>query len=312
MIVAVTGGTGFIGSRLVQRHVERGDEVRLLSRKLLSPAMASGAIVHAGDLLHDEGLQTFVDGADVLYHCAGQITDPALMRPLHVDGTRRLIEAGVGRIGRWVQLSSVGVYGPVLHGEVTEESAPNPVGEYETTKAESDELVLAAAGEGAFGCAVLRPSNVFGAAMSNQSLFGMIRMIERGLFFFIGRPGASANYVHVDNVVEGLLRCATLQQAEGRVFNLSDHRSMERFVAAISEALGCKVPGLRLPELPVRWMAGLLGSLPGFPLTPARVTALSNRSVYPTRRIEQELGYRHGVGMEQGLREMVAAYRSRR
>ncbi len=309
MIVAITGGTGFIGRKLVQHHLAQGDEVRVLSRRA---AAETGVTRHRGDLSSATELQSFVAGADVLYHCAGEIRDGARMQAVHVAGTQRLIEAATGRIGRWVQLSSVGAYGNQRAGVVTEQTALHPCGPYEITKVESDALVQAAALDHAFEHTILRPSNVYGADMSNQSLFGMIEMIRRGWFFFIGKPGASANYIHVDNVVAALLLCGSRSEANGQVYNLSDHRAMEQFAAIIAVALGKPMPRLRLPEWLIRLVAKLLGGMPKFPLTEARVDALTVRAIYSTGKIEHELGYRHVVAMEAGLDELVQSAQQRR
>lgn len=311
MIVAVTGGTGFIGRRLVERLLERGDTVRMLTRGSALSETSPLLEIHSCDLVTASAgeLASILDGVEVLYHCAGQLTNMQAMRALHVDATRKLAEAAAGHIRHWVQLSSVGVYGQVQQGNIDEDSAIHPLGEYEITKAESDNIVVAAASRGGFSYAILRPSNVFGARMNNQSLFRMVAMIDRGWFFYIGKPGASANYIHVDNVAEGLIRCGTMQAAQGRVFNLSDQRTLEQFVGVIAAALGRPAPRLRIP-LPIAHLVGAtLGRLPGFPLTQSRVNALTIRSTYPSTRIRQELGYRHVIAMEDGLRELVGAYR---
>jgi len=312
MIVAITGGTGFIGRKLALRCLAQGDEVRILSRyepdeqwKLYS------ANWYRADLGDVSGLSSFVDGVDVLFHCAGQLTDETMMYQLHVSGTQNLVDAASGRIKHWVQLSSVGVYGPISEGVVTEDSPLNPMGEYEVTKAESDRIVLDAAKRGAFSCSVLRPSNVFGADMKNQSLFRMIDMIERGLFFFIGKRGASANYIHVDNVVEGLLLCAVKEEARGKAFNLSDYSTIERFVQIISDALECNSPQLRMPERFARLISKSLSVITNFPLTQSRIDALSNRSLYSIDRIQKCLGYSHVISMGNALQQLVAAYKSR-
>lgn len=311
MLVAVTGGTGFIGNKLVARLLGRGDTVRLLSRSpeslahhpQLQPLHCDLRIVQTGELAN------LLEGVEVLFHCAAQLEDERLMRALHVEGTRKLVEAASHRVAHWVQLSSVGVYGPVHEGAVTEVSVLNPVGEYEVTKAESDRIAIAGAERGGYSCTILRPSNVFGADMSNLSLFALVSKIDRGQFFFIGRPGASANYIHVDNVVEALLLCAAYPAARGRVYNLSDQRTMEQLVRTIAELLGKSAPRLHVPKMVASLMAATFGRMSGFPLTPSRVQALTLRSSYPITRIEQELGYRHAVTMEEGLRELVRAYR---
>lgn len=313
MIVAITGGTGFIGKKLVARLIAEGDTVHLLTRSSKSSEDSALLEMHECNLLTVgvNELSAMLDGVDVFYHCAGQLKSPRTMRALHVDAARKLAEAASRRVRHWVQLSSVGVYGPVTEGMIAEDSALNPVGEYETTKAESDRIVVDAADKGGFTYTILRPSNVFGAGMINQSLFGMISMIDRGLFFHIGTPGASANYIHVDNVVEGLIRCGTMQTAHGRTYNLSDHCTMEEFVVMIATALGKDVPRLRLPETPVRLLARWAGRLPGFPLTEARVNALTNRAIYANGRIEKELGYRHVVSMQEGVTELVNAWKQK-
>jgi len=314
MLAAITGGTGFIGKKLVARLLERGDTVRLLTRSVTPGENSLPVEIHSCDLLTAgvADISTVLDGVEVLYHCAGQLRDTNIMRALHVDVTHKLVEAASGRVGHWVQLSSVGVYGSAAQEVITEDSILAPVGEYEITKAESDQIVVEAANRGGFSCSVLRPSNVFGAGMSNQSLFSLIAMIERGLFFYIGRPGASANYLHVNNVVEGLICCGTMRAAKGRTYNLSDHCAMERFIAIIARALGKDAPRLRLPESVVRALIKLLGNIPGMPLTEARINALTSRAVYPNTKIERELGYRHLVTMEKGLLELLASWRQQR
>lgn len=306
MIVAITGGTGFIGRKLVLSHLARGDLVRILSRR--SPVNAGfpdSVEWHYGDLSNPEGLLPFVDGTDILYHCAGEIRNTSRMTAVHIDGTNNLIESATGRVGRWVQLSSVGTYGKRQEGIVTEQTDLNPIGIYEITKAKSDELVLFASARGAFESVVLRPSNVYAAEMTNLSLFSLISMIQRGLFFFIGKSGASANYIHVDNVVAALMLCGINPLAKGNTYNLSDHRTLEQFVGLIANSLGKECPQLRLSEPLARTITQLLGNLPGFPLTSARIDALTGRSIYSIEKIKSELNYRHVISMEAGVTEIV-------
>jgi nucleoside-diphosphate-sugar epimerase len=233
------------------------------------------------------------------------------MKALHVNATHKLVKAASGRIGHWVQLSSVGVYGAVRVGCVTEDSAVCPEGHYETTKAESDQIVMNGAESGGFSCSILRPSNVFGADMTNQSLFGLIRMIDRGLFFYVGELGASANYIHVNNVIEGLIRCGTMDAARGRIFNLSDFRTIEQFTESVAYALGRSAPRLRIPSAVAHLIGQTVGRVPRFPLTASRVAALENRVQYSIEHIQQVLQYSPIISMEQGIDELVAAYQQK-
>jgi nucleoside-diphosphate-sugar epimerase len=286
MQVAITGGNGFIGRILVQKHLAQGDSVRVLSR--YDDVEEEGVEVVVGDLTQNGNyLGKLVNGVDVIYHCAGEVSDQDKMSDLHIDGTRRLAEAAKKRVGRWVQLSSVGAYGPCRSGVVTEQTPEAPVNTYEATKTKSDNIVK----QSGIPYVILRPSIVFGETMTNQSLFQMLKMIGKGLFFYIGKPGATANYVHVDDVVEALYLCATDSRAAGKIFNLSQTTSIESMVAALMA--GGRLDGRvhRLPYLPVQTLAVLFGWLPGFPLTRARVAALTGRCRYTPNRIEQELGF---------------------
>lgn len=309
MKVAITGGSGFLGRRLAAAHLQRGDEVRLLSRGRKDGQGDDGRWFQ-GDLSAEGDFRAFVDGVDILYHCAGELRDESRMAALHVDGTRRLIEAASGRIGRWVQLSSVGVYGARGAVSVTEDAPLNPANHYEKTKADSDRLVLAAAASQSFPLVILRPSIVFGPGMPNRSLHQLAGMIRRKLFFFIGPPGASANYVPVDNVIDALLACGEHPAAPGKVYNLSAWTTMENFVAALAGAMKVPVPTLRLPLLPMKLLAAVAERVPGSPLSRARVEALSSRTRFPDDKIRRELGFQHHLGLEEALGQMFSAGKS--
>lgn len=312
MIVAITGGSGFIGQKLVNRHLELGDSVRILTRKSTRHVVDTQRDVNLiyGDLVDSScDLSGLVKGVDVLYHCAGEVKNPALMHALHVDGTNRLITAAAGHVGHWVQLSSVGAYGAIANGIITEESPIAPIGPYEISKTMSDELVTQASEKGGFTCSILRPANVYGPTMSNQSLFQLISMIDRGLFFFIGRPGSTTNYIHVDNVINALLLCGRSRQDVARVYNLSDTCTLEHLVECVSGLLGRRPPRFRIPEGAARIITGLLSGFPGFPLSQSRINALTVRSSYSIGRIVRELNYAHQLSVDEGLKQMVEKWK---
>lgn len=305
-IVAVTGGTGFVGSRLVRRHLAAGDTVRVLTRRGAN-AVPPGTQAFRGDLADPrQPLEPFVDGAAVVYHCAGELRDAALMHALHVDGTGRLARAASGRIGRWVQLGSAGVYGPDPGPVVTEASPPRPANEYERSKAESDRVLAEISSDIGLHWTILRPTIVFGVGMPNASLRQLVGHVRRGSFCFVGARGAVAPYVPVDNVVAALMLCAFHPDAAGRIYNLSDDRTMEEFIGAIANALGRPTPRLRLPRALLMAAAAVAERLPGSPLTRSRVRALSSGTRYPTQKIEVELGYRRAITLEAALHAFAA------
>ncbi len=309
-VAAVTGGTGFIGGRLVERLVSEGHLVKVLTRSPSSHAETLACTeVFQGDLIRDlDVLDKFVSGADVLFHCAGEINDSNRMFTANVEGTKNLVCAAGGKIRHWVQLSSVGVYGTHVDGVITEETPIAPTDVYEETKAAADHIVVEAATNNSFSYTILRPSDVYGSGMRKRGLFQMISLMDRGLFFFIGKPGASANYIHVDDVVEGLVRCASMPAAASRVYNLSNYCTLEEFVSIMSQALDKPPPWLRIPENWARMFAKVSVFLPNSPLTEKRVNAMVKRAIYSSARIEAELGYRHRACMQESLQQLVKAW----
>lgn len=306
MKVLVVGGTGFIGTRLVRALCGAGHQVRILSRK--DPVMLEfdkEAVEFVRVDLLDLGfkLDKVVVGCSVVFNCAGELYNEKLMGPLHIDATLRLVHAcrsvakATGKTVHWVQLSSVGAYGPSVAKPsaeriVTEETATEPVGAYETTKTKADELVISAAEEGAFSYSILRPSNVYGAGMPNDSLRQWANVIRRKLFFYVGAPGAIATYVHVDDVVDALILCGCDSRAKGEVFNISNDCPQECLVEAIAEVLNVSAPKLRVPEGWVRLISNVFSGMKNFPVSRSRIDALVSRTHYPTDKLETVLGYR--------------------
>lgn len=312
MIVAITGGTGFIGRRLALRHLACGDRVRVLSRRSPGGAGLPDAVAWwCDDLAAPVNLSSFVDGVDVLYHCAAENNDSGKMFSANVDGTKNLARAAEGKIGHWVQLSTVGVYGTHADGEITEKTPIIPVNVYEESKVAAENIVILTAAKNSFSYSILRPSKVYGVGMTNPVLFQLMSLIDKGMFFFIGVPGAAANYIHVDDVVEGLVRCGGMPAAKNRVYNISDYRTIEEFVSIIAQALHKPVPRLRISERWARIIARMTAYIPNNPLTGQRVNAMVKRAKYSTAKLEMELGYRHHVSMEDGLRELAESWKRR-
>ena len=256
-------------------------------------------------------LGAFLKNVDVLYHCAGEVKDQSKMEALHIKGTERLVVAASGNIGRWVQLSSVGAFGARKKGIVTEETPEMPIGVYETTKTISDEIVKKATTAGAFESVILRPSNVYGNDMTNQSLFQLASMINRGLYFYIGNKSAMANYIHVKDVARALIKCGEMPAANGKTYVLSDHCPLHEMVEAMASGLGVQSPKMRLPEFPLRLLTYVLAWLPHFPLSTSRINVLTNKIVYCENLIKNDLMYTHHMGLQEGFQKFGEAINNR-
>ena len=297
-IIAITGGSGFIGKLLLENQLAQKHEVRILSR---NKKLDSVGIKHfQGDLTlsSDEKVLTeFTRGVDILYHCAGELYDKSQMEALHVSGTKRLIDSSKGQIKRWVQLSSVGAYGPCRTGIIENLSTENPKGIYEITKSKSDQLVK----KSGLDFVILRPSIVFGSSMPNRSLLELTEIIRRKLFFFIGHH-AVVNYIHVIDVVKAMQLCGERPEALYKTFILSDTITLEQMVKALSDGMGVESPNLRFPELLIRILVKIFGRFKVFPLTKSRLDALTNHCRYDSSAIKMELGFSFNLRLNEALK----------
>jgi nucleoside-diphosphate-sugar epimerase len=247
-----------------------------------------------------------LDGINRASVDTAEINDPALMPMVNVQGPKHLLHAALNAgVKRWVQLSSVGAYGPVQDRVVTEDWPDNPSGPYEQSKTDFDKVLKQAAQSQSIEVCIVRPSNVYGAGMHNQSIQQMLSGMRKGFFTFIGPVGASANYVHVDDVVHAMALCVDKPQAVNQTYIVSAWATMEEMVSGLAAGAGIAPPKRRIFVLMAMCLAVLFQWTPRWPLTMSRVQALSTRSRYSTEKIERELGWRLSVPVKEGMRQFA-------
>ncbi len=303
-IICVTGGNGFIGKKLIEELSKTRCRVKILTRKKDSN-FSNNSEIFIGDLTDPNlSLTNFIKDCDILFHCAGEVSNEAQMRLLHINGTKKLInsvheESAVSKkVIHWVQLSSCGAYGPPSKNNIqtkrviTESSETNPINEYERTKTESDELVIASAIDKIMTYTILRPTNVIGASMTNQSIRKLIKLVNSGHFFLIGKKDAIATYVHVDDVVNAMLVIASNPKSRNEIFNLSNDCSWEALIFQISSILNVKILPLRIPykliQIPLYIIKLIIGRFIHIPL----FATFAFRTNYTTNKIETYLNFK--------------------
>lgn len=306
--ILITGATGFIGKRIAESLLGEGASVRALTRRDDLPGSIGGAKILQGDLTtmsHAEAVSAVQD-VDVVVHCAGELSKASDMRGLHVGGTRTLARAAAGRVSTWIQLSSAGALGPHTAGLINEDHKSRPVGEYETTKAEADDVVWETLDGTGTRCVILLPTIVFDKEMPNESLRRLVRAAGLVPFLILPDKLAQANYVHVDDVATAV-RCAIASTVSGR-FLVADSVPLAVFLEEALRAMG---------------QAKQVRALPGFFAEPIRgivlhrtdgqgimryLAALMNRAVYSSARAAEDLGWRPDVGWRSGIQECAAAW----
>jgi nucleoside-diphosphate-sugar epimerase len=298
----VSGGSGFVGKRLVEQLVREGFLVRVLThnRKRSFP---EGVEIFYTDLTSTTcNLKGFFSECDVFFHCAGDIQNSMRMHALHVDGIERLLKAFCDEVDltghpiHWIQLSSVGVYGHLINQpakvrKISELSRAHPFGEYEVTKTKADKLLLEAAKSSKFTFSILRPSNIVGLDMPNQSFRGLVENIIKRRFFYIGSVHSVLNYIHIDDVVSALLLCSRSSKATNQIFNLSNDCKLSDIVLSLSLDKKMKHKNLIVPEWLARFMVSIIPGFFNFPLTQNRIDVLISKTYYSNSKIERLLKF---------------------
>lgn len=245
----VTGGTGFIGARLVDALANDGAAVRTCGRSERPEGLSSSVDYQQADLAGDEPLAPLLDGVDVVYHVAGAASStagPEQMETVNVTGTARLLEAALeAGVARVVAVSTSSVYGKqvALPQPVAEDADCHPDPGYAETKWRAEQVAWEYAGKG-LPVAVLRPSTVFGpGAVKLVASTILDAAVERyaGLdTFAVRRDPVELRLVHVDDVVAACRHLAATDDAPGRAFNLTSgvYPSSHEVAAAVADALG--------------------------------------------------------------------------
>ncbi len=322
MKALVTGGTGFIGSNVVDLLVGEGHSVRLFSRKPDLPARFAGKDVSLfqGDLGDPGSLLAAMNGMDVLYHL-GEIrnTTPGAAKrnvALMEQVADRLVTSGIRRL---VFVSSLTVAGIPARTPADEETTPAiTLRDHYTRYKEECEKLLAEKSSGT-EYAVIRPGVVYGPG--SRYLGVLIGGIDRLWAFgipFLGRGASVAPFIYVKDLARAVYRAGTEQDAAGQVFNLTDgsNETWADFIHAIASALGRKSRILPVPPplfgIPSHFIdsfSGLFGVTPGLN---AYVRYVTTDLLFDNRKAQQFLRWKPEFTRQQGIEEMVREYREKR
>lgn len=288
MVIAVLGATGFVGLELVKKLITNGHKIKVLSRKNSFPL--EGVNFFKGDLLcKDYDFTKFLQNVDILYNCSGCLNDSNIMYDLHVTAIKNLLNLSQGNVKKWVQLGSVGSYGTSSGLHINEASSENPSNEYEKTKTLSDNLVKISN----IPHVILRPSNIFGMTMSNQSLFQLMQIIKSGYYFHIGSINSMVNYVHIDDVVNALINCGANDFASNKLYVLSQCTRTSNMIDSLKQGMSINKQSFRLSERFVRIVSRFISLFyKSFPLTKTRIDALTSQKVYRSDKILNELDFK--------------------
>ncbi|MCG6949151.1 MAG: NAD-dependent epimerase/dehydratase family protein [Acidobacteria bacterium] len=260
--VAITGGTGFVGSHLVDALCAAGIEPRILVRDPEAPRWIANAPVRwvVGSLSDPRALDELVDNAGTVFHLAGVLRAG---REREFDegnrlGTASLVSAmqETARGSRLINVSSLAAVGPSRSPEgVGPEAVPAPISWYGRSKLAAEDEVRKWEGYG--GWSILRPAAIYGPR--DTDVFEFFRMASSGL---VGLPAGERwlTVAWVGDVVRSILAAAS--GSVGEVFHVGEAEplELEGLIDSLCEIGGVKARVLRVPPALVSG-AGVIGSV---------------------------------------------------
>ncbi|MFC0263768.1 NAD-dependent epimerase/dehydratase family protein [Fontibacter flavus] len=317
MKVFVTGGTGYIGSRLIQRLLEKVDVVRALYRNE-HPAIDHPSLEWVkGELDEEEKIVRLLEGCHQVYHMAG------LARMWHpqknaffdtnVASTDRILKAAerVG-ISRIVFTSTASVISYSIKTPIQEE---DPLiepfdDEYSASKFVAEQMVLKASKPG-FETVVVNPPRVYGPSMiGNNPVNNLVKGFLKRRFYFVPGDGSyEANYAFIDDVVNGHILAMEKGRPGQRYILGGENHSYNSFYQVLEKELHLKRNAVGMPRglmstvaAVSETMSELFGKAPF--ITGPMVNKLYSNRLLSVNKAANELGY-IVTPLAEGLRKTI-------
>ena len=314
MNVLVTGATGFVGSALINRLICENFDLRaaVLSEECIEHLPAAVETVVVKPLSEATDYTDALRDRDVVIHLAARVhvmeedaADPlAEFRRVNVAGTERLArQAAAAGVRRLVFLSSVKVNGERREASYTEDDAPAPEDPYGVSKQEAEEILRQVSAETNLEVVIIRPPLVYGPGVK-ANFRRLLETVYRGVPLPLACLRNKRSFIGLSNLVDAVVLCATLPQAAGNSYLVSDGEdvSTPELVRMIATALGRPA---RLFPVPLALMR-LAGALAG---KGAAVDRLAGSLTVDPSKIRRELGWQPPFTMEQELAKTAEWFR---
>jgi nucleoside-diphosphate-sugar epimerase len=235
----------------------------------------------------------------------------------NVQGVENLLSAAAqSGVKRFIHCSSTSVYGLFPHTPTTESSPFVPIRAdlYQESKLAAERAVLRYMTEGPFKVTIFRTTGVYGPG--DLRFLKLFKAIAQRRFVMIGSGRPLFSMIYIDDLLDGVLLCATQPIAENNAYLLTgnDPQPLNDIVRIIAEAAGVPPPTLHIPVMPL-YFAGLLmecilkplGISP--PLHRRRVNFFRITRGFDNSKAKREIGFAPTVNLASGARRTLAWYR---
>ncbi len=309
--IAITGVQGFIGRHLAERCVQWGAKVHGLDLQPIGSDQSSTDVKYfQGDVTSPNDAKRLMEGCDSVIHTAAVVReggDPRPFEKINVGGTRNIAAAARSAgVQRFIQISSVMVYGFGVNGEV-DETAPlrgegNP---YCQTKIDSEREALAVHSSSGVQVNVVRCGDVYGPGSLPWTVRPVRSMLYK-TFRLIDDGQGLMNHVYVDNLVDGIL-LALDSPVTGEAFNISDGigTTFREFFGYYAKMVGrepmptSSASAARRLLTIQNGLVRLIGKQPR--IHRSIVSYMMRHGVYSIKKARATLAYQPHIGLEEGM-----------
>ena len=250
-MILVTGGSGVMGSRLVQGLVESGWKVRALTLPndpLVSRLSGINCEIFYGDITDASTLKDAFDGIETVYHLAAIIIshDPSVFQKINVQGTKNMVEgASASGVKHFIYVSSASVVYP--------KTTP-----YSESKQECERIVKE---QKSMYYTIVRPTLAYEKDGGQEFMMFLDYLKKYPVVPFIGRGWALKNPVHVDDLLKGFLAIVGNERCYGKTYNFSggEEISIWDFAKLLLTHQGIKKPFIAIPVPICKLLSTIMG-----------------------------------------------------
>ncbi len=324
IISVVTGGSGFVGSHLVDLLIEKGHKVRCIVRETSNLRWLEGKPVeiYKCGLFDKKALKDVLKDADYLYHVAGVVKSKKEEGYYkgNVETTKNLLEvlSEVNRgIRRVLIVSSQTAAGPSKSIDALKESDEcNPITTYGRSKLAQEHL--AHTFDNKLAITIVRPPAVYGER--DTEIYLIFKTYKSGLMTLVGFNDKRVSLVHVADLVKGIYQAASSEKAVNQTYFISskEYYSWPQVSGVIAKVMAKKALNLRIPHSIVYVVAAVAQFFAKFSSKAATFNLEKARDFVQTywtcdiAKAEKDLGYSQEVSIEEGMKRTIEWYREKK
>ncbi|MEP7146805.1 MAG: NAD-dependent epimerase/dehydratase family protein [bacterium] len=321
MKALVTGATGFVGSHLVDKLLEKNYEVYCMKRKTSSTKWLDGKNVRYvdGDMFSNEVLEKVIKDMDYVFHVAGVVKAKTKDGFFHgnYEATKNLLEITYKvspGIKKFIFVSSQAAGGPTRTEKPVDENTENkPITTYGVSKLRAEQEVEKYKDK--FPITIIRPPAVFGPRDTEILIY--FKTFSKGLNSVIGFDAKYLSLVYVEDLADGIILAAENDIANGQKYFISLDKAYnwDEIGSVTSQLLGRKAFKIRLPHSVVYSVGYLAELFSTFSKKPATLNLEKCRDITQLRwvcsneKAKKELGFKNKYTLEEAFKKTINWYK---